>query len=608
MDIETQKFIEQLKSKNEIVEVVSAYCNLESKGSSYWACCPLPGHMEKTPSFSVNPEGQFFKCFGCGRGGDVIKFIMEMESLEYWDAVKFLADRVGLEVPSNKSEYDDKKNQEFKKLKERLFAILKETAHFYVNNLSLPEAKEHRDYLEKRGFDKKLQRKFGIGASLDYNSLPKHLLSKGFTYDEMVKAGVVSYVEETKSYADFEARRLIIPIISRDGNVIAFGGRVIWQTDFAKYKNTSETIIFNKRKVLYNLNTIKKIKSKSSNVLAGGKLDYVIMVEGYMDTIALASMGIDNVVASMGTSLTQEQAKMLANYTNKVVISYDGDGAGQNATIRGMEILRDAGLTVKVISLPDNMDPDEFVKAKGVEAYLELVDDSEMLVDYKLNVLKKKFDLSTTEGKRKYIAGAIKIIREIKTNFEQEELLKKLSKSTGIAYEYLRRDLENLPQNGVAQTAKPKERSVFSLEEKAERFVLWAVLDKNSTFAKAYDLEKIEFSNEYRQMVADYVLDKADNNEEVFKNLLSNVVGEGGLEELGLILSSGEKVYESATKKYYFDCLTNLELLAIERDIDQLNRLIASQSEISEQLRLAKMVNDKQLKAVNLRKKLTSKI
>ena len=513
-----------------------------------------------------------------------------------------------MEVPSNKSEYDDKKNQEFKKLKERLFAILKETAHFYVNNLSLPEAKEHRDYLEKRGFDKKLQRKFGIGASLDYNSLPKHLLSKGFTYDEMVKAGVVSYVEETKSYADFEARRLIIPIISRDGNVIAFGGRVIWQTDFAKYKNTSETIIFNKRKVLYNLNTIKKIKSKSSNVLAGGKLDYVIMVEGYMDTIALASMGIDNVVASMGTSLTQEQAKMLANYTNKVVISYDGDGAGQNATIRGMEILRDAGLTVKVISLPDNMDPDEFVKAKGVEAYLELVDDSEMLVDYKLNVLKKKFDLSTTEGKRKYIAGAIKIIREIKTNFEQEELLKKLSKSTGIAYEYLRRDLENLPQNGVAQTAKPKERSIFSLEEKAERFVLWAVLDKNSTFAKAYDLEKIEFSNEYRQMVADYVLDKADNNEEVFKTVLSNVVGEGGLEELGLILSSGEKVYESATKKYYFDCLTNLELLAIERDIDQLNRLIASQSEISEQLRLAKMVNDKQLKAVNLRKKLTSKI
>ncbi len=609
MDVEFQKFIEQLKNKNEIVEVVSGYCQLEQRGSgSYWACCPLPGHMEKSPSFHVEQNGQFFKCFGCSRGGDVIKFIMEIESLEYWDAVKFLANRVGMEVPSIKQDrQDEKKSLEIKQLKERLSLILKETAHFYVNNLSKVEAKEHREYLEQRGFDRSIQRKFGIGASLDYQGLPKYLLEKGFTYEEMLKAGVVAYNEESKSYSDFEAKRLIIPIIDQHSSVIAFGGRVIWKTDKMKYKNTGESLMFNKRKVLYNLNTIRKLKSNSTDLRQKGKLDYIIMVEGYMDTIALSAVGIENVVASMGTSLTQDQAKLLSRYTDKVIISYDGDTAGQEATIRGLEILKDAGLTVKVISLPDKMDPDEYIKAHGAEAYLALIDDSLMLVDYKLNALKSRFDISQTEGRRKYIAGAIKVIRELPNNFEQEELLKKLSSQTGIAYEYLRRDLENLPQKTVETKAVEKKTVPSSLEEKAERYILYSMLDKKSSFANAYDMENMDFSDQTRSSIYEYILEKADSGEEVFINVLPDIVGEDGLEELTLVLKEGESISLSVREKYYSDCLINLQIKSLEKDIEQLEVLVKNQAEISEQLRIAKMLQSKRKKQVELRKKLTSK-
>ena len=233
--------------------------------------------------------------------------------------------------------------------------------------------------------------------------------------------------------------RLIIPIIDNMNNVIAFGGRVIVKTDFAKYKNTRETTVFIKNKTLYNINNLKKLKREK------GVLPYVIMVEGYMDVIALYSAGFKNVVASMGTSLTIEQARLLMRYTDTVVISYDGDSAGQNATFRGLQILKDAGLTVKCVSLPDNLDPDELIKLRGAAAYQKLVDEALPLIDYKLDFLRKKYDLTSVTEKRQFVDNALRVIRESDKEFEREELLKKLSEASRLTYQSLKRDLEKSP-------------------------------------------------------------------------------------------------------------------------------------------------------------------
>lgn len=558
------KFIEQLKLKNDIVEVISAYCNLEQKGGSYWACCPLPGHMEKTPSFCVNQVGQFYHCFGCGRGGDVIKFIQEVESLEFMQAVQLLADRVGLEVP-NFNYADAQKSNENKDKKERQLKLLKETAHFYVNNLQDERATNHIEYLKKRGIDAKTVRAFGMGASLDYDSLPRFLKAQGYTYEEMMEAGVVSYNEENKNYSDFLGKRLIIPIIDTFKNVIAFGGRLLEKKDFAKYKNTRETALFVKNKCLYNINNLKQAKR------VDGKLDSVIMVEGYMDVISLYSAGFTNVVASMGTSLTQMQAKILKRYTDNVIISYDGDSAGQNATIRGLEILRDAGLTVKVLTLPDGLDPDDVIKKLGKEAYQTLINKSSLLIDYKLEVLKGRFDITTAQGKRQFVDSALKVIREVEKSFEQEELLKQLSRLSGIAYEYLRRDFDNIPQ----KSGKPSEISapIEKIETQvtvAERYILCAFL-----FDKKYaDIEKvtdIEFSSKVRRAVFDYILDKIDSGEKIVPSMVFDVIGEDGTVELNEILNAGDGIFGQVfEEKYYFDCLALLLVEKYNKEIDLL--------------------------------------
>ena len=284
------KFIEELKSRNEIVDVISAYCQLERKGGAFWARCPLPGHMEKTPSFCVNQAGQFYKCFGCQRGGDVIKFIMEVESLTYYEAIKFLANRANMEVPGYDTRDEERIEQNALNKKNRL-AVLKDTARFYVNNLYTEGGAPYLDYIFGRGFDKKTLVEFGIGCSLDYKSLPNYLHEKGHSYEDMVAAGVVSYNKDTGDYSDFEAKRLVVPIIDSFSNVLAFGGRALGDVQ-PKYLNTSDTPVFNKRLGVYAANLLKKERN----------LKRVILVEGYMDVVSLTQFGVTGVCATLGTA------------------------------------------------------------------------------------------------------------------------------------------------------------------------------------------------------------------------------------------------------------------------------------------------------------------
>lgn len=592
MSIDKQ-FIEQLKSKNDIVDVISAYCQLEKRGGSYWARCPLPGHMEKTPSFSVNPVGQFFKCFGCGRGGDVISFIMEIESLNYVEAIRYLAQRAGMEMP-DVTTVDTEEQEKQRLRRETCLAILKDAAHFYVDNLRLPEAEPYLKYLESRNFDMKTVRRFGMGASLDFSSLPKYLLSKGYKKEDMLYCGVVSERAETGEISDFEGKRLIVPIIDNVGNVIAFGGRVLEKKpDAMKYKNTRETAIFVKNKTLYNVNNLKKLKREK------GDLPYVIMVEGYMDVIALSTFGFPNVVASMGTSLTQEQAKLLLRYTDTVIVSYDGDSAGQRATIRGLDIFKNAGLKVKVISIPDGLDPDEFVKERGAAAYQNLVDKALPLIDFKLEYLANKYNVKTVDGKRDYINEALKVVAESESEVEQEDLLKRLSAKTRVTFEALKRGFEKKDVSGVRIEAD-EEREVVSAQVKAERYILYSFF-MNAEHAKLDDIYDIEFADDKRQVLLQFVASQEEEKGRVYPQNICDVLGNDYIDELNSILLFGDKLEIDSPAKYYEDCIRFIKIKGLSAEIAELNKYCLELTDLDERLKIIVLVNKKTIQLNKLK-------
>ncbi len=581
-----ESFLDELKQKNNIVDVVGKYCTLKKRGSSHWACCPLPNHSERTPSFSVNEPGQFYKCFGCGRGGNVISFIMTMENLDFLGAVKLLAEQSGMTLPD-----DNRSGEQIRKERsdrERLLSLMKTTAYFYAHNLMAEGAETHRKYLIERGFDTSTVAAFGIGASLDFKGLPKHLKEKGFTEEEMLKCGVC-YLSKQNGKTDIGDAlhgRLIIPIINNMGNVIAFGGRLLEKKpDFAKYKNTQETVLFIKNRTLFNLNNLKKEKSK-------GNLPYIIMVEGYMDAISLYKSGFKNVVASMGTSLTVEQARILKRYADTVVISYDGDGAGQKATIRGLEILKAEGLEVKVVTLPDGLDPDDVIKKFGAEKYGELLSESVPLVDFKLQTLSKSYDLSDVSMRRKYIVEAIKVIRQCESESEREDLLKKLSRETGTTYESLKRDADK-PTGEVSVSAV---KNPIRASEKAgggvnaERFLLCAALF-SKRYAENFDVYSINYSSPIREKIADVIADYRERKKDIFPASVASLMKEDELSEYEAVLSSGDNIFgSSAEEKFFEDCKNLLEKDKLKEDLNALNSLFKTETDTEKRKDIAKLI------------------
>ncbi len=560
-----QEFLITLKEKVDIVEVAGGYLTLERRGNGYWACCPF--HHEKTPSFCINASDQYYHCFGCGESGDVIKFVREMENIEFMDAVKLLAERAGLEVPQ--TGFDNKKTAELKRKRDVLLKIMNDCAHFYLDNLNSGKADEHINYILKRNIPSNIVRTFGLGASLNFNDLPKFLLSKGYSKQDIVDSGAVNEVDGRLT--DAQGGRLIIPIINAMDEVIAFGGRVLKKTEFAKYKNTKETLLFNKSKSLYNINLLKKLRKTQT-------INEVIMVEGYMDTISLYQAGFRNVVASMGTSLTQEQARLIKRYTDTVLISYDGDGAGQKANMRGLEILKGEGVNVKVVPLPDGLDPDDVIRQRGAEGYRKCLDAAMPLIDYKLAMLGRGFDLSKSEDKIKYVSEAVKIIRTADSAAEQEELLKRLRDKTGITYESLRRDLNSLPaKQQPAPEQKPVRKDVSPVTVKASRFVIASYLF-GAKYTQDTEVSQIPFCDDVHDIIAKYLKSKKLMNERVQPAELFEFFDENTPEydELCKILdySDGDKLSGEVAEKYYSDCVLILNLEYLTKQIAALTAQI----------------------------------
>ena len=572
-----QEFIITLKEKTNIVDIASGYMSLERRGQNYWACCPF--HHEKTPSFSINGADQFYHCFGCGESGDVIKLVCAMENIEFIDGVKMLAERANLTMPE--TGFDTQKTVEAKRKRDEILKILNDTAHFYLNNLNSGKADEHIEYILKRGISSAMVRTFGIGASLNFTDLPKYLMNKGYSRRDIVDSGAVNEVDGRLT--DAQGGRLIIPIISAMGEVIGFGGRALKKVDFGKYKNTKDTEVFNKRKTLYNLNLLKKLRKTQT-------INSVIVVEGYMDTISLYQAGFKNVVASMGTSLTQEQARLIKRYSDNVYISYDGDGAGQKANMRGLEILKDEGINVKVVPLPDGLDPDDVIKQRGTEGYMACLESALPLIDYKLTVLERGLDLTKTEDKRKFVSEAIKIIRTADSVSEQEDLLKKLRDKTGITYESLNRDLNSKEKAQPSQVKEPPVRRDNSTAiEKASRFVTAAYLF-GAKYAQG-DVTEIPLYTEAHEIIARYIKAKNIMEERIQLSELFELFEENTPEsdELNFILdlNDGNKLAGEVNENYFFDSVRLLKLESLSRRIEKLKIQAENESEISKKLAIA---------------------
>ncbi len=549
-----QAFIRELKEKNDIVEVIGSYIPLERRGYNYWACCPF--HHEKTPSFSVNAADGYYHCFGCGVSGDVIGFVKGYENVDFMQAVQILAARAHLEVPA----YDDRSAEEAaakKKKRDRLSALMRDTARFYFKNLYSGRAEAHIAYLHKRGFSPSTVKKFGIGASLDYHSLPSYLLAQGYTPEECVESGACARTDEGR-LIDSEGERLIIPIINHMDEVVAFGGRLLKNADRAKYKNTRETMLFNKSKTLYNINLVKKEKR------AGG-LASLIMVEGYMDAISLYEAGFRGVVASMGTSLTKEQARLAKRYTENVFISYDGDFAGQKANLRGLEILKQEGLKVRVVPMPDGMDPDDVVQKLGAEGYRECLGKAMPLIDFRLFAAKRKYDLTKTEERRDYVSEALSIVREAESAAEREELLRRISEETRISVGALQRDLENAPVvPKAAEPVRPKEDDA-NREKKAARFLLAACL-LGKPYAESFDLSSVDFDDPAHRTIALYIISGRKAGRVRASGIFDLMPADGELAEI-LNLDYGDNLDSPAAEKYFQDCVRTLREKSLSEKI-----------------------------------------
>lgn len=411
----SRNLVQEVLERNDIVDIVSEYINLQKSGKEYKGLCPF--HSEKTPSFMVNREKQVYHCFGCGASGNVITFIMGMENIDFGEAVRYLAEKCGISI------YEAGKTSSEN---EKLYEINRIAALYYYRNLQSKNGERAFEYLKNRKIIELSIKAFGLGYAVSgWDNLLKYLRSKGYSFDLMMKAGLVL---KREGYFDRFRDRIIFPIFDVKNRVIGFGGRTVGE-GIPKYLNSPQTPIFNKSKVLYGLNKARKYSREN-----------LIIVEGYMDVISLYQAGIKNVVASMGTSLTLDQAKLLKKYTKEVLIAYDTDTAGQEATLRGIEILREEGLEVKIIEIPDGKDPDEFVKNHGREGFIELIKNALSYTDYKLMRLEKNYDLKNSEGQIKYLREAIKIISKL-DQLEREVYIKKVSESLKISERSIRAEI-----------------------------------------------------------------------------------------------------------------------------------------------------------------------
>lgn len=565
-----ESWMAELLSRNDIVSVVSDYVTLNNKGGRLWGLCPF--HSEKTPSFSVQPDKQFYYCFGCHAGGSAIQFVMEIEKLSYGEAVRFLAERVKMHLPE---EIDDDALRRDRERKERLYAVCNAAARFFYESLVSPDGKRAISYLEGRGIGQGAIRRFGLGyAPESWDALSTYLLKEGFTDKEIVDAGLA--YSKTRLVDVFRAR-VTFPIFNAMGRVVGFGARAMGD-EMPKYLNSAETPIFNKRQCLYGLSLMK-----------GKKHDAMVIVEGYMDVVSLNSHGVTNAVASLGTALTAHQARLLKRYVNKVYIAYDGDAAGQAAMIRALQILSGEGLNARVAAMPPGNDPDDVVRAQGNEGFQAILDKSLSVGAFMLLCFKRKHDLSTEDGREAYAREACVYIGGLEP-LERERYYAQVSRETGYPIaavqaqsdQNTRKSAENEEKRQIAhRISRPRNtRDSVSIVmppeyEQRERTLLHAM-----SVSREAALAAQEGAHEFRDPVysrfASMLASRYETKQELGGEDIALMLGELEAEEaerIAPVLSDDPPDDPAAVAK---DCIEWLDIYRQKQEIDEMQQKLES--------------------------------
>ena len=544
-------FLDELIARNPIEDVVGQYVSLKRSGSNLFGLCPF--HGEKTASFSVSPDKGIYYCFGCHKGGGAVNFMMEVEGLSYPDAVRALAKRAGMQVP------EDEQYQSRYRQQERLWALHKEAARFFHSQLYAPIGKAALDYAFGRGMSKGILTTFGVGYAPDsWDSLVKAMKAKGYTEEELKESGLVSVSQKNGNIFDRFRDRLMFPIIDVRGNVIGFGGRIIKKdSDAAKYLNSPETLIFNKRKNLFGLNLAKKSKQ-----------GFLILVEGNIDVVSLHQYGFDNAIASLGTSLTEEQAALMTRYTDQVVLIYDGDKAGQNATQRAIPILEKAGLQVKVLQIKDAKDPDEFLKKFGADRFKLLLEGSSNRVEYQLNAIRRKYDLEDDDQRVKFMNEAAEFLSTLSNAVQREVYGHRAAEAARISYDAMKLEVNKAFKRRMArerkkqekmnlapaQALQPKARSIRYDNMKsamAEENVLAMALKDPALLDTAKNLSADEFSSALLGSVYTQLRRRHDQGLDVSLGVLEDLSGE----EMSHITHICQRQSGPVSEDAFLDCV-----------------------------------------------------
>ncbi len=540
-------WLDELRLRADIIQVVSSYVALKKNGHRYLGLCPF--HNEKTPSFNVDGQKQVYYCFGCKAGGSVIQFVMEIERLDFTEAVKLLADRCHMPLPEMQ---DDPAYERRRTLKERIYLANQAAAKLYHQTLWQPQGQTALDYVQKRGLSDAVIRRFGIGASTGA-SIRAELISQGFSEEELVAAGLL--LRRENRVTDMFRHRVMFPILDTYGNVLGFGGRAMGDVQ-PKYLNTADTPAFNKRFNVFAANLLRKARG----------LTRVILVEGYMDVVALSQFGMEGVAATLGTALTPEQAHLLTRFAPEVWLAYDGDSAGQKAILRGLEVLEAERVPARVLDFPGGLDPDEFIRQKGEDAFTALKPISG--VTYRLRREKEHFDLSSEDGRTSYARAASTILRTVKEPVELENHLKQLAMDTGFTREVLLEQVGVSPQK--QRLYVPKREGFRKQADEAKRvdmtaFTLLAVLATGRLPEGAVAAE--EFADPRLRSICEALLAG-----ESIAALMERQADDEARADIGVVLGIHTEEDDAGLMRMAQDCLRRMRHTRLETELEEIQR------------------------------------
>ena len=565
----SDEILDDVKSSNDIVDVISQYISLKRSGRNYFGLCPF--HNEKSPSFSVSPDKQIFHCFGCGAGGNVITFISKIEGLGFKESIEVLAERANIKLPTIDNSADNKKEE----LKAKVYKVNEFTAEYYHKKLYEPASKIAQEYVKKRQLNNETLKSFKIGFSGKFDELYQALKKEGFKDEEILESGLVNKNDNGK-YIDRYRNRLMIPIIDERNRVIAFGGRVLDDTK-PKYINSPENIVYSKGRHLFGLNVAKK-----------GDTKRLLIVEGYMDAISLHQRGITNVVASLGTALTTSQGWLLRKNCEQVILGFDSDGAGQTAIMRAVEVMQNMGCDIRILQMSGAKDPDEYVLKYGAVRFQKLLDEAISLIEFKIKVLQKDLNLENASDKIKFLNEIAKLISKVENTMEREIYIEKIAKGYNISKEAIYAEVNKLQYSGrkngkilekerpVVSKIKREEKQDVSEEiTKRENTIIWILINNIDTYKTIKENIKIEdFRNKENRTIIQEIYDELENGNTNISSILDHIEDEkiqGHLTEImaeDYGITDNKKAIEDLLKKY------ELEKLEAERDslLEELNK------------------------------------